>query len=139
MRTADLIIADLTIWARAVDGRLGARQQLFHLLRRQGRLAAPGMIFSQLLAETEDESLAARIRTWALEVPPLSESPAGWLAAGDLGRTLRRRGIELDPPAMYALALSLRESAPLWSLDPAFVEVADVLPLRRFDPADSTT
>ncbi len=131
------IIADTSVWVAALDGRLGRGQAVFHALRQQRRITAPGLIFAGLLAELDDPARAEMARVWATEAPPLPDSTmAGsttlWISAGDLGARLRRAGVMLDDAAHCLIAVCVREAAPLWSLDPVFDAVAEHLPLERF-------
>lgn len=131
---ADRIIADLTIWRAALDGRLGGRQPIFANLRQQGRLTAPSAIFGRLLDLVERPGQAETVRVWAVETPSPTESTGTWLAAGDLGRMLRGKGVELDPFAQLVAAVAVREALPVWTLDPRWDAVVKHLPVRRFDP-----
>lgn len=133
---ADRIIADLSIWQAALDGRLGARQSIFAQLRQQGRLTAPPALFGRLLGLLERPGQAETVRVWAVETPPLLEGTGAWLAAGDLGVHLRRRGVELDPFAQLVAAVAVREALPVWTLDLRWEAVIEHLPIRRFDPGD---
>lgn len=127
------ILADASIWTAALDARLGRALPVFHALRQQRRLTAPGLVFAGLLADIDDPARQETVRVWATEAPPLPESPTAWIAAGDLGAHLRRAGLALDDAGHYLIALAIREAAPLWSLDPVFDAVARHLPLERFD------
>lgn len=127
------ILADATIWAAALGGRLGRGQPVFHALRRERRITAPGLVFAALLAELDDPARAETVRVWAAEAPPLPESPTAWIAAGDLGARLRRAGVGLDSAGNYLVALAIREALPVWSLDPIFDAVARALPIERFE------
>lgn len=126
------IIADTSVWAAALEGRLGRGQAVFHALRQQRRITAPGLIFAGLLAELDDPARAEMARVWATEAPPLPDTTTLWISAGDLGARLRRAGVMLDDAAHCLIAVCVREAAPLWSLDPVFDAVAEHLPLERF-------
>ena len=129
-----MIIADLTLWSRCLKAQAPALQALFTDLRQRAALTAPPIVFAQLLAEAREERAAERIRAWAVEAPPLDEGPHAWLMAGDLSHHLRRHGVALGLLDCFLVALSLRDDAELWSFNPLFERVADVVPLRRYEP-----
>ncbi len=133
---ADRIIADVSLWHAALDGRLGSRQAIFTRLRQQKRLIAPAAVFGRLLGLVEREGQAETVRVWAVETPTLVEGVGAWLAAGDLGGHLRGHGVELDPFGQLVAAVAVREALPVWSLDPAWQAVVKHLPIRRFDPGE---
>ncbi|MCA9537256.1 MAG: hypothetical protein KC620_00125 [Myxococcales bacterium] len=128
-----LVIADLTIWAHALDGTIPRVQAAFHELRRHQRVTAPGMLFAQLLSEVEDDHRAERVRTFAIECPTLPESQGGWLAAGDIGFTLRERGLFVSALSHYLLALCIREGLPLWTLDDEMRRAAQAFSVPLYD------
>ncbi|MCA9560772.1 MAG: hypothetical protein KC583_19625 [Myxococcales bacterium] len=130
-----MIIGDLTIWNRALQGYLPSLQSLFTDLRQRGELTAPPLVFAQLLAECEDERKAERLRTWATEATPVDSNVYAWLAAGDLCHLLATHGVRLSLIDGYLATLCLREDCRLWSFNPAFEQAASLVPLRRFEPS----
>jgi predicted nucleic acid-binding protein len=131
-----MIVADLTIWSAALRGRDRAFESLFTALYQRGELAAPGLVFAQLLAEHEEANDAARLRTWALGTPAVDEPRAAWMAVGDLAGHLAGLGLHLSLTDATTLVLCLREDWPLWSLNPRFDEIGRRVPLlRRYQPS----
>ena len=130
-----MIIADLTVWSRTLKGQAPTLQALFTDLRQRQSLSAPPIVFAQLLAEAKEERLGDRVRAWAVEAPPIDESPHAWLMAGDLSHHLRRQGVALGLLDCFLVALCLRDDAELWSFNPIFERVADLVPLRRYEPS----
>jgi len=133
---ADRIIADISLWRAALDGRLGARQPIFATLRQRHRLTAPPAIFGRLLDLLDRPGQAETVRVWAMETPSLAEGVGAWLSAGDLGAHLRGLGVDLDPFGQLVAAVAVREDLPVWALDPRWDAVVKHLPIRRFDPGE---
>ena len=136
---ADRIIADVSLWQAALDGRLGPRQVIFGQLRQQGRLVAPPSVFGRLLDLIDRPEQRETVRVWAVDTPTLVEGVGAWLAAGDLGAHLRQKGVDLDGFGQLVAAVAVREALPVWTLDPRWEAVVKHLPIRRFDPGAPET
>lgn len=129
-----MIIADATIWSSVLRAHGTSLKSLFSDLLHRGEVTAPGAVFAELLAESPDERSAERLRAWATEVHPVTETVHGWVAAGDLGTLLSSHGVILSFVDRYLVSLCLREECPLWSRNPRFEEVARIVPLQRYLP-----
>lgn len=129
-----MIIADLTIWSAALRGHSRGFAALFATHVQRGEVTAPGLVFAQLIGECEEHTDAARLRTWAQQVPPLDEPRTAWIAAGDLVSHLTEHGAFVSLVDAYVICLALREDAQVWSLNPRFEDVGRVVPLKRYLP-----
>lgn len=130
-----MILVDLTIWTAAERGHSAGLRSLFNDLLRREELFAPGLVFAQLIAEADDERHAKQFRQWADLVDGLVDSPsAAWTAAGDLHRVLERRGVPVSLLEALLLALSIRETAPIWTFNPVLLDASRLLPIEIYEP-----
>ena len=129
-----MIIADSTIFAGVLAGKPAGLDSLLNDLWKKRRVGAPPIVLAELLAVETTPHRAERLRAWAVSASPLAENADAWTAAGDIAARLAYRGIRLPLVEAYVLALCVRESAQLWSLNPIFDEACQIIPVQRFKP-----
>jgi len=129
-----MIIADATVWTAALRAESATLESLFEDLRLRDELTAPGLVFAELASQLDDEQAVSRLRTWAMQVPPIDQPMSAWLAAGDVGALIAGHGVPMSLLDAYVVTLALREDCLLWSFNPRFERVERVVPLRRFVP-----
>lgn len=129
-----MIIADLTIWSAALQGRARGFDALLGDLLARGGVTSPGVVFAQLLLEAESPELAPRLRAWAAQVPAVVETRGSWVAAGDLAAHLADDGDVVHIADAAVLALCLREGWSLWTLNPRLDAAARSLGVQRYAP-----
>lgn len=129
-----MILADASIWRAVLAANIPGLPQLFMDLWNQESVTSPPAVFAEVLTECDDELGVRKLRAWAMEAPPLHCGALAWVSAGDVGRVLVEGRVDVNGVDHLLVALALREDAMIWSLNPAYDRVCEVLPVRRFVP-----
>lgn len=86
----------------------------------EARVAVAPVVLAELLYGAVTERERATIRDLAEGARIVEPDVDTWLAAGDLGRSLRSRGRTLSITDCVLAAVARREDLPLWTLDRDF-------------------
>lgn len=128
-----MIVVDTSAWIELLRGSgTPVRHTLDRLLEEDADLAVTEMIVAEVLAGARGERHREELRRRLVAFPVLSlNGLTGFLAAADLYRTARARGVTVRKLADCMIAVPvLREDAELLHADADFDHLARVVPLR---------
>lgn len=129
------VLVDTSVWVDFFrrSAKSPWRGALVDLLER-GAVVIVDPIVAELLYGARSERERSVVRMLADSVPRPALGLEVWIAAGDVGREWRARGVTLSLADTLLVAVAAREGVPLWTLDDDFHPLFAAGVLGRYSP-----
>ena len=129
MSAEQQVMLDTSVWVDALRGRTPTVVDAVRDLLREDRIVRCDVVGAELRVGLRDRERRKVLDLFSA-VPNVAVDSGDWEAAGDLGASLRERGVTLPLTDLLVARVCLRHGLELFSLDAHFQHV-EGLRLRR--------
>lgn len=129
---ADRVLVDTSIWIDALRG--GDSHAAVESLVLDGRALVPAPAVTELVLGARPGRERAALQALFEVTVTVTPEEADYREAGEIGASLRRKGVTVGVVDLVIGALAIRLAAPVWSLDGHFAEIARAGRLRLYRP-----
>jgi predicted nucleic acid-binding protein len=123
------VLLDTSVWVDALRGRTAAVVEAVGDLLREDRVVRCDVVGAELRVGLRDRE-RSKVLDLFNAVPNVPVDSADWESAGDLGASMRERGVTLPLTDLLVAQVCLRHEFELFSLDAHFQHI-EGLKLRR--------
>ena len=120
-----VVLADTCIWIEYFRTRSALSEELKRLIQ-EGSIVTTGIVILELLHGAKSAKSKDLIKDTLLALPFLETTRDSWLLAGEIGHTLRRKGITLPATDLLMAAIAKSNRCEVFTTDGHFKKIPDL-------------
>jgi len=119
------VLADTCVWIEYFRTTSKISEELKALIR-EGRLVTTGVVLLELIHGVRSPQTKKIIEETLLALPFLESTADTWMAAGEMGYMLRRKGITLPATDLLVAAVAKINACALFTTDSHFEHIPEL-------------
>jgi len=120
-----MVLADTCVWIEYFRTRSALSEEVKRLIQ-EGSIVTTGIVVLELLHGAKRAKSKDLIKDTLLALPFLETTRDSWLLAGEIGHTLRRKGITLPATDLLMAVIAKSNGCEVFTTDGHFKQIPDL-------------
>jgi hypothetical protein len=121
-----IIIVDTSVWIAFYKPAHSPEKSYVTRLLDEERVMLVGVVFSELIQGARSAKDRQDLQETLIALPYLEMTPHAWLLPGEMGTTLRGKGLPVGIPDLIVIALAQEYDCRVYSLNADFQRIPNV-------------